>query len=282
MKPSWLDSAGKIPDLDLAYLAGLFDGEGCLGLSLNGKRRRRDGTRTITIGVIFNVVNTCKEVLDWCLNTIGYGYVVEAKSTVKSPRRLSTFRYNLDQKGVLVQLLPMLRPYLKVKCAQTDAVLRFLRSRKGKPWGSPFTEEEVDLAFQARLANQKSYNKGSTEHVTYKGQHYTKDEFRDLLLAGRDGSIYRMIQWTPDMDALLGTDIDRVVAHQLGLKIAQVQKRRDSLGIAPCHSIRDKVPQIIALRSQGFVMTKIAVEVGVSFSSVERVLSNLAALPEEP
>lgn len=220
-------------EVDLAYLAGLFDGEGCLGVTLQGRKRRRDGQRTITVGVIFTIANTHRGVLEWCRTTIGHGCVVQVKNTPANPRNLPAFRYNLDQAHVLRGLLPILRPYLKVKWPQADAMLRYLCSREDASKGAAFTETEVDAIFDCRLTNQKSYNKGVVEHVLYRKQPYTREQFRELLLAGRDGSIYRVVSWTPAMDALVGTDIDRKVAAILGLKLAQVQRRRVELGRPP-------------------------------------------------
>lgn len=182
---------------------------------------------------MFTIVNTNRGVLDWCLSTIGHGRVVQTRSTSANPRNLPTFRYNLDQAHALRWLLPLLRPYLKIKWPQTDAMLRYLYSREKAGRGAAFTPAEVDAIFDCRITNQKSYNKGSFEHILYRGQPYTREQFQTLLLAGRDGSIYRVVPWTPAMDALVGTNIDRKVAATLGLKLAQVQRRRVELGRPP-------------------------------------------------
>lgn len=219
-------------DTDAAYLAGFFDGEGCLATTLSA-RRRQNGTTLITVGVVFTIVNTHKGILEWCLRTLKVGHLVEAKNTPKSPRNLPTFRFNVDANGALLWLLPQLVPWLRVKRTQALLACAFLSSRQSSPRGGAFTPEQVDMLFDLRLQNQKSYNKGSFEHVLYKKTPYTRDQFRALLLGGRDGSVYRVIQWTPDMDAVVGTDIDRRVALRLGLKLAQVQRRRKALGLPP-------------------------------------------------
>jgi HNH endonuclease len=43
-------------------------------------------------------------------------------------------------------------------------------------------------------------------------------------------------QWTPDDDALLGTDTDRRIAERLGLTVKAVYKRRSRLGIPRCRT----------------------------------------------
>lgn len=215
---------------DAAYLAGLFDGEGCLCVTLCGRKRRKDGRITVTVSVLMSIANTCSEVLDWCVRTVCAGRLACIRSTKRNPRNLPTYRYNLEGAQALMVLLPQLQPYLKVKWRQAEAVLTYLRSRAGKRPGAAFSEEEIDAIFSARLTNQKSYNKGNEEHILYRGQPYTRDAFRALLLTGRDGAIYHAVNWTPEMDALVGTRVDGEVARILGLKRAQVQRRRVALG----------------------------------------------------
>lgn len=250
-------------------------------MTLQGRKRRRDGQRTLTVGVIFTIVNTHKGVLEWCQTAIGHGCVVQTRSTPANPRNLPTFRYNLDQAHVLRWLLPILRPYLKVKWPQTEAVLRYLQSREGAGRGVAFTHAEIDAIFDCRLTNQKSYNKGVIEHILYRKQPYTREQFRELLLAGRDGSIYRVVSWTPAMDALVGTDIDRKVAVRLGLKLAHVQRRRVELGRPPFGAITEaKIQRVLKMRRARTKLKQIVAKTGVSLTSVERILQRASQAKE--
>lgn len=45
------------------------------------------------------------------------------------------------------------------------------------------------------------------------------------------------IEWTSEMDALLGTMLDKDLATRLGISSATVQQRRRSLGVAPVRSV---------------------------------------------
>jgi hypothetical protein len=226
----------------------------------------------VTLGIRFIIVNTCRSVLDWCVCTIGHGIVVEAKNTPKTHRRLQTWRFALGEAHVLIELLPKLRPYLRIKGPQADAALQFLNGRRQR--GGPFSEEDMEAAFNLRLANQKSYNKGAVEHVLYRKTPYTRDQFRELILEGRGSARYQVIEWTPEMDTHVGTDSDRRVAERLGLKMAQVQRRRTQLGRMPfgwvIPEVRTKIHQ---LRQKGMTLEQIATTTGVSPSSVQRVLS---------
>ena len=59
------------------------------------------------------------------------------------------------------------------------------------------------------------------------------------------------IEWTPAMDALLGTDLDRNVAQRLQLSTATVLRRRQALGIMSVKEARGQ-----AVRAIGDAMRK--------------------------
>jgi hypothetical protein len=46
--------------------------------------------------------------------------------------------------------------------------------------------------------------------------------------------------WTPEKDALLGTDSDCAIAKRLGVTHAAVWQRRQKLGIPACHLSKTK------------------------------------------
>jgi hypothetical protein len=125
-----------------------------------------------------------------------------------------------------------------------------------------------------RLANQFPYDKQTVACVRYKKKMYTKEEFRTLLLSSRNSSNYRVVDWTSEMDAVVGTDIDSRVASKLGLKLGQVQRRRALLGKPHNRKMAAlKATRILRLRAAGHTMTEIAETVGLSFSSVQRILT---------
>jgi hypothetical protein len=227
--------------------------------------------------MIFMITNTDLGVLEWCVDSIGTGRVVRAKSTEKNPRRLPCYRYVLDAGNAIRDLLPRLRPYLKIKAKQADAAITYLESRALRLPRSAFNETEINLFFDIRLANQRAYNSTVDEaRITYKKIAYNRANFRELILRDRTGSVYRVVEWTPEMDALVGTDIDRKIAERLGLKLAQVQRRREHLGRVPFGWVAPaKRLEIQRLRrEEHMTMIQIAQATGVSFSSVQRALAD--------
>lgn len=53
------------------------------------------------------------------------------------------------------------------------------------------------------------------------------------------------IQWTPAMDALLGTDLDRNIAKILGLSTAAVLRRRQAMGIISVKEARGRATRAV-------------------------------------
>lgn len=207
---------------------------------LTSRKRKKSGGVTITVGMIFTIANTDRGVLDWCQDVVGAGHVVQARSTKKNPRRLDIYRYNLDAQTDISRLLPILLPFLKIKKDRARLALRYLSSRQGSRRNAPFTAAQLDMLFDVRHANQKRYSAGGMEHILYKKVPYTRAQFKKLLFQSRNGGHYRSVEWSSKMDKLLGAAIDRVVAVKLGLKLAQVQRRRTQLGIP---SVRRQKPR---------------------------------------
>jgi hypothetical protein len=214
-----------LPPRDCAYLAGLFDGEGCMSASV-----KSSGGRRLTFTLIWMVINTNVPVLQWCKKTVGAGHVVEAKSTKKHKRRLRCFRFIVDGHQEMLPLLLQLRPYLRIKSTQVTAAVSFLRSRARRPFRSPYSPAELGALFDIRAANRKAYEQRDV--IIIRKKKYTRAEFLAFVLEGYYKKAERqMVEWTPKMDALLGTDSDGRLAARLGLKLAQVQRRRAGLGL---------------------------------------------------
>jgi hypothetical protein len=102
---------------DLAYLAGIIDGEGTIGLYWH---KARDSYR-----VKIYVVNTCKNLIDWLGSVFG-GYVYERKHNQWKTR----YEWHLGEDSM--DLLESLIPYLKVKKGQANVILEFRKKFKDK------------------------------------------------------------------------------------------------------------------------------------------------------
>ncbi|MFO0877587.1 MAG: hypothetical protein U0840_09445 [Gemmataceae bacterium] len=105
---------------DLAYLGGLIDGEGYVGI-LKPKRSHREGRPGFqayaTIG------HTSLELLNKVQQMVGLGKIHDRKATNVRHKR----SYQLDWKpNHLRELLPQLLPHLRLKRRQAELVLEYL------------------------------------------------------------------------------------------------------------------------------------------------------------
>lgn len=120
----WLHEAGvslEIPtDQDLAYLAGLSDGEGCF------YAYHRSGQ-----GIKISMVDS--EAITWLYNVFSGTVHV---STRDNPKWRDAYTWQLQRMSDLRFLLPLLIPFLKVKHRQAACLLEYVVfSMDNKPTG---------------------------------------------------------------------------------------------------------------------------------------------------
>ena len=116
----------------IAYLAGIVDGEGYIGLTKNKG----------TYGPRLLVGMTDKIVIDLLLETFG-GHVYESK--VRSGRVL--YRWHVVNKLDLDRILSHLLPYLRAKRAQAELVLEFVRGYEDQRHRPAITKQELQRRF---------------------------------------------------------------------------------------------------------------------------------------
>lgn len=106
-----------------SYLAGIFDGEGYIGISINhrGPRNGRDAAVEYQARIV--IVNTSLKLMKWLITNFGGVYYSRQKT---EGWRLS---YNWEPKGAHNKELLLLGilPYLQIKKEQANLLLQFLR-----------------------------------------------------------------------------------------------------------------------------------------------------------
>jgi len=142
---------------DLAYLAGIIDGEGCIAVSKQWRNNRWQYRLQLSI------TSTSEILKDWLETTFG-GFVW---STNPRSSNRSTMLHWTASGNRCQQLLKMVLPYLKVKKPQAELALLMNFNPYGgaSRWYSTYTEEEELLREKVRLAihdcNSSGGNKGS-------------------------------------------------------------------------------------------------------------------------
>jgi hypothetical protein len=101
-------------ELETAYIAGLFDGEGHVSFqypkATNGKRYGR---------IEAKITNTDKAVLDWVKSKVGFGTI---HVTNRRPRHLTCFAWQVARRQAR-EFLGRIRPHLRIKAQRVSAVL---------------------------------------------------------------------------------------------------------------------------------------------------------------
>lgn len=103
-------------DLDVAYLAGLIDGEGCIEITY--RNRTSDAGKAFVLRL--TITNTDRGVLQWCRDTTGVGSVSRRRSA--SGRFRAYFHWTVSLYGA-EQVLKRVQPYIKIKQTQLRAAI---------------------------------------------------------------------------------------------------------------------------------------------------------------
>jgi hypothetical protein len=113
---------------DLAYMAGIVDGEGCI----TGTRKTQWPQARV------QVTNRSKELIDWCHTLFG-GYVRECPT--RKPEHAVCYEWVAAAKDI-TQLLTLLLPHLKIKQKQARFVM-ILRAGIERKWPKERLEKIV-------------------------------------------------------------------------------------------------------------------------------------------
>jgi hypothetical protein len=141
---------------DYAYMAGLFDGEGCIQLL---KQTVRKNGQTTPLYLIISIRNTDSAVMRWVADVWG-GRLDDVKAY---SRNCSRSWYWTQCSNEALATLQLIRPYLKIKAEECDVALKFQKHvvkykhepypRKGLGRGRPIIPPEV-LEYRIHLAEQ--------------------------------------------------------------------------------------------------------------------------------
>ena len=110
--------------VDLAYVAGLFDGEGCVCLATSGKT----ATGKQRIQLVVNLANTNEWITQWLKFNFG-GQVYKDKISKRIVFRSDAWRWQLRSRQATL-FLELILPYLKLKKPQAQLAIQFQSRQK--------------------------------------------------------------------------------------------------------------------------------------------------------
>lgn len=140
---------------DLYYLAGLFDGEGYMGVTINRKKRGSDQYYPRA-----SVVNTNPVIIDKVCQVLTDNGVAFHRCQWDAGLNEQKIRFTVDMTGFrrCFRFAYLIEPYLVAKRLQTQLVLAFLWSRlkHGKSYThNTYSEDEIKLYLAAKELNAK-------------------------------------------------------------------------------------------------------------------------------
>jgi len=126
----------NISETDKSYIAGLFDGEGCIGYY--NANPNPQGTPYCHSSV--HISNTNQNVIIWVGKITGIGRSSTQK--FKDGKRRTAYQWQLSKKAQVREFLEAIRPYLHVKAEQVDTLLELFKKEVGyiKKHGSVSSE----------------------------------------------------------------------------------------------------------------------------------------------
>jgi hypothetical protein len=139
-------------NLQLAYAAGIIDGEGSISLTWNSSRLTKDGSRPSTAPMLYlQMANTHRGVIDWFVRTFGVGTVIVAYRP-KRPNHRTAYGWRVRNRGACA-VLEMLLPYLIIKRPQAELGIRAQKLARKLKLGEEVMAERVLLRDQMLALN---------------------------------------------------------------------------------------------------------------------------------
>lgn len=133
---------------ELAYAAGVLDGEGCIKINPRGQ-----GSRGRVLRV--EIVNTNRKLIDWMHERFGGSIQVRVP---KNPKHKTLYVHNLACRDAAA-LLKLVRPYLIIKAVEADVEIILQGLKVG--YRDDFTneQEEVEEFLASTMADAKKGGK---------------------------------------------------------------------------------------------------------------------------
>ena len=133
-------------EVDKAYLAGLVDGEGHIGITTAMQQKNGEAWRTHCL--IVTVSNTHLETLAW-IKSLWQGTLVIRKQPQQRVR-IGNLRWSSKQ---AVEVLRDIQPYVRIKATQLGLALQFASLITDRPHATKYISEgEWDLREELRMA----------------------------------------------------------------------------------------------------------------------------------
>jgi len=117
-KGNLIDIPNDIPETEVAYAAGIFDGEGCI--SITKQNAGRCGRINVSHRLFIKITMGHRPTIDWLKNTFKVGSV-----TVQKHKKYNDGYNWWVAANEAIEILRLFRPFLKVKAKEADLASEF-------------------------------------------------------------------------------------------------------------------------------------------------------------
>ncbi len=148
-----------VTEVRLAWLAGMFDGEGSITVF---KHKERNGTTKLCPSLIvtncdINIINECDKIF----KELGTSFHIFERSNTNDKHK-NSFQINTRNQQYMLTVLKAIEPYLVGKKAQAELSIRFLEKRVGKRT----LYDDEDFQLQETIQGLNRRGKASPESST--------------------------------------------------------------------------------------------------------------------
>ena len=138
---------------DIAYIAGLFDGEGCVSYKQYNRQRKHNKKPYPTWQIRVEIAMTDKAVIEWLHETLGFGWSAEKKYHTK-PKYKKQWRWCCGYRDALT-FAKIIWPFTQVKLHAIENIIDHY-----EPRAQDLADNIVDLAEErkSRIATNPWHN----------------------------------------------------------------------------------------------------------------------------
>lgn len=134
-------------ELDLAYIAGLVDGEGCITAF-----RRKDSRST---RVSFSIAMCSRELLEWASAVFG-GRVHEKNQSINKFHNWDQCYVWIASDKAALEILKIIAPYLKLKKTQAELAIQLAELKAaGRPHYPADYPKQLEIVDNIQALNKK-------------------------------------------------------------------------------------------------------------------------------
>lgn len=142
----------------IAYLAGLIDGEGCIYIGHTKQGKYGNGYQWHSM---LKITSCDKELIVWLENT--FGGSKDSRYRWTSKKKFTRPVYNWQATGPMLDyLMPIVKPYLIIKKKQCDVMIRYRLTSKNI--GSKRLPPEINQKRLELLSELRNLNSRFHEH----------------------------------------------------------------------------------------------------------------------